>query len=109
VEVGAEEKEGGREREQDLDGVSFIQFCVEERGDSFLPSSSPRTQNGLHVCLFCWSVFLSVKTLWRTHFAFASPFAKSVGDSLTPAMHGAFLQYYWNMMPFALEALFSWG
>jgi hypothetical protein len=27
-------------------------------------------------------VFLSVKTLWRTHFAFASPFAKSVGDGL---------------------------
>ena len=32
---------------------------------------------------FCWSMFLSPKALWRTHFAFASCFANSVEDGLS--------------------------
>ena len=73
---------GGREeRTASPSSSAYPEICVVERDDAYLRSSSPGTQNGYSVCVFCWSRFLSPKIMWRTYFAFASCFANSVGDS----------------------------
>jgi hypothetical protein len=76
--------------------------CIEERGKAFLHLLSSQRQNGLLICLLCWSIFFSCTMTCLMQICFYIRLLKLVGTTtsclclLCDARRVIFANAYWS-------------